>query len=107
MRPGSDVELRRGQRLEYLAVDVGDQVAKAIDTEHLAGDLPVGELRLRHLQTIERPGRPSERADVDAFGQPRGCRREAVAPFERTADGWPRILALGEIDEPLRGAVLQ
>ena len=38
----------------------------------------------------------------DALGQPAGRRRESIAAFERAADGGPRVLALGELDDPLR-----
>ena len=48
-------------------------------------------------------GRPSA-DELDALRQPRRGRREPIAPFERPADGRPRVAALGQLDDLLRRA---
>ena len=46
-------------------------------------------------------GGPAEGGDVDALGEPRRGRREAIPPFERAAHCRPRVLPLGQLDDPL------
>ena len=79
-----------------------DQVAEAIDAQHLAVDAAVVERGARDLEALHRARRPAERGEVDALGQPGRRRREAIAPLERAADGRPRVLPLGQLDDPLR-----
>src|SRR5439155_26714778 len=89
-----DADLQRtivSQPVECFAIDVGNEVAEAIDAKHFAGE-PIGPGRgLWNLHAMDRPGRTSQRRQLDALRQPRRRRREPVAPLERPADGGPRV----------------
>ena len=87
----ADADLERaGRRLasKRAAIDVGDQVAEAIDAQHLAAN----RRRLDHAAAAaraasDRTRAAAERAEVDPLRQPGGRRREPIASFERPADG--------------------
>src|SRR5438874_824143 len=105
----ADADLERAVRqlVERAAIDVRDQVAEAIDAQHLAVDVIGGDVRLRDLEPVNRPRRPPERRHVDPLREPRSGRREAVAPFEGAAHGRPRVFALGELDDLLRRMLVE
>ena len=84
-----------------------DQVAEAIDAQHLAVDPAVVERGARDVEALDRAGGAAERGEIDALGQPGGGRREPIAPFERPADGRPRVLALGQLDDALRRMLVE
>ena len=51
--------------------------------------------------------RSPERRQLNALREPRGGGRKAIAPFERAADGRPRVAPLGQLDDLLRGRLAQ
>src|SRR5262245_53707610 len=64
MRPDPDVECpfagSRGNLLERLAIDVGDEIAETIDAQNLTDDAVFTDLRARHFESMYRSGRPSQ-----------------------------------------------
>ena len=102
-RPGSSSGRRRAAVSNVLPIDVGDQVAEAIDAQHFAVDAVRRRRRGcgRSSRCIAPAGAP-ERRQLDALREPRRGRREPIAAFERPADGRPRVLPLGQLDDALR-----
>ena len=91
---------RRPQLLERLAIDIGDQVAEAIDAAYFAGDAIGPDTRLRELDAMNLSGGAAEGGQFGALGEPCRRRRKPIAPFEGPADGRTRIAAFGQFDHP-------
>src|SRR4051812_19527486 len=100
MGPGTNVDrLSVRHRLERAAIDIGNQVAKTIDADHLAGDGIDARLWAWHVEPLQAARWMPERSEVDARGEPRGCRCEPVAPFKRSADRVAGVAPLRQLDD--------
>ncbi len=65
------------------------------------------DLRHREVEAVDVGNRSPERRQLDALREPRGGGCEAIAPFERAADGWSRVAPLGQLDDLLGGRLAQ
>ena len=107
-RRGSSSAAPAADRLERPPIDVGDEVAEAIDAQHFAVDRRRRRRRgCGSSSRCSRAGRPAERRELDALREPGRRRREAIAPLERPADGRPRVAPLGQLDDALRRLLVE
>jgi hypothetical protein len=90
------------QALDRLAIDVGDEIAEAVDAQHDAADRIRGRLGQREVELLDFVDGPSQRGQLRALGEPRGGRGKAIAALERAAHGRPRVPTLGQFDDFLR-----
>ena len=72
-----------------------------------AVDTAVVERWLRNVEAMNGAGGTAEGGELDALRQPCGGRRKPIASFERPADGRPRVLPLGQLDDALRGMLVK
>src|SRR5437764_6169678 len=107
VRAGANVERAAGDLVEAAAIDVRDQVAEAIDAQHLAVDAVGGDLWFRDLELVNRAGRSAERRQLDALREPRRRRRKPIATLERAAHRRPRVLPLGQLDDAFRRMLVE
>ena len=94
---------RAASRSTRRAIEVGDQVAEAVDALDHAVE-SVGDARPAggHVEPLVVRDAAAQRRQRHALGQPCRGRREPVAALEGAADRRARVLTLGELDDALR-----
>src|SRR5439155_3953008 len=76
VRADANVDRTAGDLVEAAAIDVGDQVAEAIDAQYLAVDAVGGDLWFGNLELVNRAGGSAKCRQLDALREPRRRRRK-------------------------------